>query len=94
MATYGYSPDCCPECGQDIERGYLHEHDCPEDPSPTCYACARPVDACARALVTVDLDPGNPEVGPQPWVMTVVAHADCADRARALMRGDDEGEAR
>lgn len=48
------------------------------DSLPSCYRCGEPVmDHQAQAEIVADLDPGNPEVGPQPDVQSVVVHSDC-----------------
>lgn len=79
----------CPAC-----LAYAHGDDeppcpceghpsCPDCNAPTlCHRCGRPVERGACVQVLVDLDPGDPEVGPQPDIQYVDMHGACAAQTK------------
>lgn len=81
MASYEQA--ICPNCrsGQAAFSPYNGELWCPDcgfhsGPPEQCYRCGELIDGDAAEIV-VDLDPGDPEVGPAPDVQHVLIHAEC-----------------
>lgn len=62
----------CPLCEYD--------GDCPQCNAPYyCEVCHEPIESGdATRTQLMDLDPGNPEVGPQPNIQTCTVHDRCA----------------
>jgi hypothetical protein len=73
-----------PGSARDLIREWVATHE-PIDPNPTpeqCHECGayRIGDAPGWKTETVDLDPGDPEVGPQPDVQEVPICSPCWQR--------------
>lgn len=73
----------CVSCGEMFEDGPRRVEDGPPvcdvcTESDTCYYCEKHMDGDEETMtITVDLDPGDPEVGPDPCIQEVTVHKDC-----------------
>lgn len=58
--------------------------DCPEYQGPDiCPLCGHDVDGVDGVYRTVDLDPGDPEVGPDPDIQECLVHVTCPPGPKA-----------
>lgn len=70
----------CPDCGN-------RDCVCPDYPDQ-CHWCMQVIDNYKPMMrITVDLDPGDCEVGPDPNIVDVLVHVECHEDRTGVYRG-------